>query len=369
MSIVRSGLVLAGGVATAAAFTVYGESWLDHSAGLLTGLLLFLWLLVTMGTCAFTAIEHADELAERMGEPFGTLLLTLSVVTIEVVLIAMIMSTGETNPTLARDTMFSVLMIVLNAMVGTSLLVGGLAHGRQEYNLEGARSYLSVILPLAVIPLILPRFTVSTADASLSAPQSIAFALFTVLLYGVFLALQTMRHRSFFEDPVHPDAHQPEPDHPAPHGKGSTLTHLAFLVMLLVPFVVMAEELANYVDYGIAVLGAPATIGGILIASLVLLPEAVSAFKSARANRLQRSVNICLGSALSTIGLTIPTVLLIGLLTGHPIILGLDDSDIVLLATTLFLSVLTFSGGRTNVLLGLVHIVMFAVFLVLAVNP
>lgn len=369
MKFLRSGAILASGVLTTLLFSFYGDAWLHDLTESILGVGLFLWLLVAMACCAFAAIRHADELAEFLGEPYGTLLLTLSVVMIEVVLIAMVMAQGDANPTLARDTMFSVLMIVLNAMVGIALFSGGRLHGQQEYNLEGARSYLVVIIPLAVVPLVLPRFTLSTPDATLTTLQSLTFAFFTIVLYGVFLALQTMRHRSFFEAPRR-SGDVDALTHGAEHGSRRTAAiNLAFLVALLVPFVAMAEELAHFVDFGISVLGAPPTLGGILIAGLVLLPEATSALKSARLNQLQRSVNICLGSALSTIGLTIPTVLLIGWIRGDHIILGLDDAAIVMLATTLFVSMLTFSGGRTNILNGLVHLILFGVFLVLAVSP
>ena len=365
---VRSGLTVLFGGVTAALFLTYGDDWLVSTIGTPLSVGLFIWLLGSMAVCAFGAIRHADELAEILGEPYGTLLLTVSVVVIEVALISMIMLTGEAAPTLARDTMFSVLMIVLNAMVGGALIVGGLRYGQQAYNLDGARSYLGVIVPFAVIPLVLPRFTISTDEPTLTALQATAFGLITVLLYGVFLALQTATHRSFFEDPREKAAHEEHQAHDG-HSNLPPLAHAALLVLLLLPFVAMAEELAHYVDYGIAELKAPPALGGILIATLVLLPEGVSAIKSARADSLQRSVNICLGSALSTMGLTIPVVLLIGFLTGHKIILGLSDVSIVMLATTLLVSMLTFTGRSTNVLQGLVHLVLFGVFLILAIHP
>ncbi len=365
---VRSGVTVLVGAVTAVLFMLNGDAWLHNTIGTPVSIVLFAWLLVTMAACAFGAIRHADELAEILGEPYGTLLLTLSVVTIEVVLISMIMLTGNANPTLARDTMFSVLMIVLNAMVGGALIAGGLRYGQQAFNLDGARSYLGVIVPFAVIPLVLPNFTTSTDTATLTGLQALAFGLFTVLLYVVFLALQTATHRTFFEDPRE-RAVVVAQTHGAGHKGPHPMVHAALLVLLLLPFVAMAEELAHYVDYGIAELHAPPVLGGILIAALVLLPEGVSAVKAARADSLMRSVNICLGSALSTMGLTIPTVLLIGFLTGHTIILGLSEVSIVMLATTLLVSILTFTGRSTNVLQGLVHLVLFGVFLILAVHP
>lgn len=367
MPIVRSGVTVLAGAISAGLFMQYGHHWLESTIGTWVSVVLFLWLLIAMAACAFGAIRHADELAEILGEPFGTLLLTLSVVTIEVVLIANIMLTGDANPTLARDTMFSVLMIVLNAMVGGALVAGGLRYGQQSFNLDGARSYLAVIIPLAMIPLVLPKFTVSTAEPTLTALQAGAFGIFTVLLYGVFLALQTVGHRSFFEDPRR--SGHVEPEEKVEHGKPHPILHAVMLVLLLLPFVAMADELAFYVDYGFSVMQAPPALGGVLIATLVLLPEGVSAVKAARADSLQRSVNICLGSALSTMGLTVPTVLLIGFLMGHQIVLGLDNVSMVMLVITFLVSMLTFTGGRTNVLQGLVHLVLFFVFLVLAIHP
>lgn len=375
MQLIGSGAIALIGAVTAVVFTIFGADWLAASLGLLVDGLLFVWLLAVMAACAYSAIRHADHLAHLLGEPFGTLLLTLSVVIIEVALISMIMITGEKSPTLARDTMFAVLMIVLNAMVGGALIIGGLRHGQQEFNLQGARSFLAVIVPLAVIPLVLPKFTVSTTDATLSPLQASAFALFTVTLYGVFLGIQTMRHRAFFVDPrfdgsaaIEWDTTE-QADKPAKPDPGNTAISAVFLVLLLAPFVALADELAHFVDYGISELGAPPALGGVLVAAVVLLPEAASALKAARIDALQRSVNICLGSALSTIGLTIPTVLVIGLITGHQVILGLDNVATVMLALTLLVSTLTFGAVRTNVLQGAVHLVLFLVFVVLILNP
>lgn len=372
----RSILVLVAGAASAVLINVYGAGWLTALSGSwwLGGL--FIWLFAAMIACAFAAIRHADKVAHTLGEPLGTLLLTISVVGIEVLLISMIMLLGEDAPTLARDTMFATLMIVLNGAVGLALLAGGLRYGQQDFNLEGARAYLAVIMPLAIVPLIVPKFTLSTPDPTLTPFHALAFALFTVALYAVFLGIQTLRHRSFFEQPGDPGAKpidwaDQEKDAEIAHESsgGSTLFDTVMLVLLLIPFITLADELAHFVDYGIVVLGVPAAVGGVMVAAVVLLPETASALKAALADQLQRAVNLCLGAALSTIGLTLPAVLIIGLVTGKDVILGLDDVNAVLLVLTLLLSMLTFGGVRTNVLQGAVHLVLFLVFLVLVIQP
>ena len=362
------------GAVTTAAFTLFGDAWMAELSLSIGDGLLFAWIFAAMLWCAFGVVRHADCLAELLGEPYGTLILTLSVIGIEVTLIIAIMLTGSANPALARDTMFAILMIVLNGMVGLVLLIGGLRHLEQEYNLRGARAFLGVIIPLATIALILPVFTKSTPDPSLSPLQAIVFAGLTTLLYGVFLAIQTVRHRSFFLQPAKERtdaagglATEAEDEHHA-HGVRSVPYHAVFLFLTMLPIVLLSKKLALFVDFGIASLQAPAALGGILVAVVVLTPEALAAVYAAQSDRLQRSVNICLGSSLSTIGLTVPAVVTISLVTGKHIVLGLEQANIVLLVLTLFVSALTFGGVRTNVLQGAVHLVLFIVFLVLVFN-
>jgi Ca2+:H+ antiporter len=319
--------------------------------------------------CAFGVVRHADHLAHALGEPYGTLILTLAVITIEVSLISAIMLTGSNDPTLARDTMFAVLMIVLNGMVGLVLLVGGIRHRQQHFNVAGANAFLAVTVPLAFFALVLPNFTTATPDASLSSAQAVFFAGVTVVLYCVFLAIQTIRHRRMFVGPDIELAALGEHDEDPGEGGGPVAYHAVLLIATMLPIVLLSKKLAVFVDYGVLQLEAPAALGGLIVATLVLTPEGLSALHAALANRLQRSVNICLGSALATISLTVPAVLAIGLLAGVHVELGLDPVETVLLAVTILVSMLTFAGGRTNILQGAVHLVLFFAYLMLIFDP
>jgi len=371
--------------ATVAAFLLFGDALLGRLGEPLVAALVFAWLLGVIIWAAFGVVQEAEVLAGRLGEPFGTLILTLSIVVIEVALISAVMLGAKGAPTLGRDTMFAVLMIVLNGVVGIGLLVGGLRHFAQSYNMKGASSYLAVIIPLTVIPLVLPNFTTSTGQGTLTTLQSVSFSVFTIALYGVFLVLQTGRHRSFF---VEPTGDQAPPVRSAAHGAapdpaeieiaeddghedpgGATLTHVGLLLASILPIVILAKSLAVVLDFGIIQLGAPVALGGILIAMVVFTPECIAALRAISANHLQRAVNLCLGAAASTLGLTVPAVLAIGLFTGQEVVLGLSGANMVILAMTLLLSTLTFTGTRTTMLEGAVHLSVFFVFLVLVFSP
>ena len=367
------------GAITTVLFYVFSDALLSNLLPNLWSIVLFLWLFGTMLWCAFGVVRHADCLAELLGEPYGTLILTLAVISIEVSLIASIMLHGANEPTLARDTMFAVLMIILNGMVGLALLVGALRHREQHYNLQGAKAFLAVIIPLAVLTLILPRFTMSDGLPAFTPAQAAFFAAMTIVLYGVFLSVQTVRHKNLFmergvrarlpaavPDPLAHDETSHEHGH---HEIRSVPFHAAVLVLAILPVVLLSKKLALFVDYGIETLAAPVALGGIIVAILVLTPEGLGALRAALANRLQRSVNILLGSALATIGLTVPAVLTIGLIINRDVELGLDQVEMVLLLLTLTVSTLTFTGGRTNVLQGAVHLVLFLAFLMLIFNP
>ncbi len=299
---------------------------------------------------------------EVLGEPYGTLVLTLSVTTIEVLSISAVMLHGANNPTLVRDTLYSVIMVILGGMAGISLLIGGWRHREQHYNLQSANAYLGVIIPLAVLSLTLPNFTTTTAGPTLSGPQQLFVILTCAGLYCAFLAIQTGWHRGYFTIAQNEGA------------KGSTdrAKHAhslprsaALLVAYMLPMGLLAEEMANPVDYLIETLHAPALLGGVVIAIIVATPEAIGAIRAALANQLQLAVNIFLGSVLSTIGLTVPVMLLISHLTGRVVFLGLSGAGDVLLLLTLAVSVVTFASGRTNILQGAVHVVLFFAFLLL----
>jgi len=287
-----------------------------------------------------------------------------------VAILATIMLDDTPNPTLPRETMFAILMIVLNGMVGTVLAIGGLRHVEQQYNLQGALAYLAVITPLAVIALIVPTFTQSTDTPTFTTQQAVIFGGLTALLYAAFLTIQTTRHRNFFLQPKRrgKDLDLAAPASPEPHGHGPTYSapyHAVLLIATLLPVVLLSKPLAKLLDHGIDQVGLPVALGGVLIATLILSPEWTAALRAAARDHLQRAVNLSLGSALSTIGLTVPVVLTIGVLTGTPIELGLSNVEIVLLAVTLFICHMTFSGAPTNILLGFVHLVLFTAYLVL----
>lgn len=358
--LVRREWFLGFSLASVAVFALGGKALFAHLPQAAGFAVLFLWLFAAvLGSC-LNVVRHADAIAEILGEPYGTLVLTLSVTTIEVLGISAVMLHGANNPTLVRDTLFSVVMVILGGMAGLSLLLGGWRHREQPFNLQGANSYLGVIIPLAVLSLVLPNFTRTTEGPMLSALQQLFIALMCAGLYCAFLALQTGRHKAYFMTAgggSHHGAHAPE--------KGALPRHALLLLAYIVPVAFLAEEMAYPIDYLIETLHAPAVLGGVVIAIIVATPEAIGALRAASANQLQLAVNIFLGSVLSTIGLTVPVMLAISHATGHPVFLGLPGADQVLLLLTLAVSVVTFSSGRTNIMQGAVHVVLFAAFLLM----
>ncbi|WP_213773543.1 ionic transporter y4hA [Bradyrhizobium sp. dw_78] len=340
--------------------TVSGYTFTLSSAGLLFAGVL---LVILFGT-VFAAVHHAEVIAERIGEPFGTLLLTLSVTIIEVALIATIMLGEKAVPTLARDTVFAVVMIVCNGLVGVCILLGGLRYREQDFQVSGAGLYLSVLVVLATITLVLPNYTLTTPGPFYSAAQLGFVSVVTIILYGVFLYTQAVRHRDYF---ISGDG-----DAAGSTAQASSRAVLLSAVLLLISLlavVLLAKKFSLVVDAGAAVIGAPPAFAGILVALLILLPESVSAIAAARKNDLQKSINLALGSSLATIGLTVPAVAAAAYTLEKTLILGLHDREIVLLVLTFILSMLTFGTGRTNILFGLLHLVVFAVFVFLVFVP
>lgn len=328
---------------------------------------LLVLVVVVFGT-VFATVHHAEVIAHRVGEPFGTLVLTLAVTVIEVALILSMMLGGPSNSALARDTVFSVIMIVCNGLVGTCILIGGLRHREQEFLVHGANSYLGVIVTLAALTLMLPNYTLTTPGPLFSESQLAFVGVITIVLYGVFLYIQTVRHTEYFaptqttsgdaaQAPVHPDP--PE--------------SLAWSAVLLAVSLVVVIALAKKFGVGIGEVldraGAPATVSGLIVALLVLLPESMAAVQAAYRDDLQKSLNLALGSSLATIGLTIPSVAAVAILLGKELVLGLAPKETLLLALTMVASVLTFGTGRTNVLPGLIHMVIFAAFVFLTFVP
>jgi Ca2+:H+ antiporter len=359
----RSELGLAVAVVTVVIFSTLGSNWQYDLSGPTRNVLLFSWLFLVMLALSFRVVHHADALAIKLGEPYGTLILTLAVISIEFVVIVAVMITGENNPALARDTMFSVLMIVLNGMLGVALLIGGMRHHQQEYNFEGAATYLGVIIPLAVIGLMIPYYTESRPGGEASNVMAVFLILMSIALYAVFLLMQTTRYRGFFTQPA--AGGDPAGHHHHDMVVRGTGYHAILLVANMAPIVLLSKKLAIFVDWGMSTVGAPTALGGFLVAVLVLSPEGLAAFTAARDNQLQRTVNIALGSGLATIGLTIPAVLLVGFVTGRRVELGLEPVDQIILILTLVLAIVNFGGRRTNVLQGLVHVVVFCTYLAL----
>jgi len=363
---VRSEYLFFIGLATAAIFLALGSEVLENVARpyVLGGI--FIWLLGAVLWSAVSVVRHADCLAVKCGEPYGTLILTLSAISIEVVMISAAMLHGANNPTLARDMMFGVVMIALNGLVGFSLLLGGLRHREQNYNLQGASAYLNAIMALVVLGLVLPNFTTSLSGPRFSSIQEMFLIVTSLSLYIVFLFIQTGRHRQYFKDAM------AEPPARGDHSGSqlrSTGFHAAMLFLYLIVVVILAEKFAIPLDNCIERFGMPQAFGGAIVAGLVLAPEAMSAIKAATRNQLQRSVNILHGSVLASIGLTIPAVLIIGMTTQRSVILGIEGGNLPLLVLTLGASMVTFGSGKTNVLQGCVHLVLFAVFLLLIFNP
>lgn len=350
------------GIATLVVFLLWGSDWLGTLSGWVFPLVIFVWLFTSMLWLSFGVVHHADCLAIKLGEPYGTLILTLSVISIEVVMISAVMLTGAENPALGRDMMFAVLMIVLNGLVGISLLCGSLRHSEQVHNLQGANTFLVVLIPLAILCLILPNFTQSTEVGTYSSGQTIFAVAASIALYGAFLVAQTLRYRGHFVAPATKD------DDHDDHGDlvvRSVGFHAALLLANMLPIVLLSKSMAKVIDFQIASFHAPVALGGVIIALLVLAPEGLAAVQSALADRLQRSVNICLGSALATIGMTVPAILIIGIVTGNKIVLGLDPVESILFMTTALVSVVTFTSSRTNVIHGVVHLILFLAYLVM----
>ena len=357
--------MLVGAWFTTIVFMFFGDAWLSQTDNIVLFGGAFVWLFFTILGSAMAVVRHADCLADQLGEPYGTLILTLSVIIIEVSMISAVMLTGSENQTLARDTMYAVIMIVMNGLIGVTLLMGGWRHREQHYNLQGANSFLAIILPLSILGLVMPNFTHSTDTATYSFGQEIFLVVSTLALYGIFLTAQTMRHQAYF---IHPADHASElavEVEKKEDDKLSVFWHSVVLLALLVPVVILSEHLAVPVEHAIHKLGAPEALGGMLIAVLILSPEALGGFRSALHNHLQRAVNIYLGSVAATIGLTIPAVLVIGMITGQTVVLGLSMDNILLLGLTLVVSILTFITGRTNIILGAVHLVLFGTYIVL----
>jgi len=358
-SLIRREWMLLASYGTTLAFMIRGNAWLGTNPGFGFGWVLFLWLFLVMLSSSFAVVRHADHLAEILCEPLGTIILTLAVTSIEVMMISSLMLNGN-NPALARDTMFSVVMVVLGGLLALALLIGGLRFGEQNFNLKGVNSFLGLILPLSVLSLVLPNFTTSGGDGMFSTLHAISLIILSLIIYGVFLAVQTSRHREFFNE-----TESAVPEDTSTHAQGSVTKQALLLILHLVPVVLLSKQLAHLLDYRVHAGGLPVELVGLVVAILILAPEGLAAIQAASRNQMQRSVNVLLGSVLATISLTVPAALAISVLSGKPVLLGLSPAYMTLLAVTLGSCIITFAQGQTNILQGFVHLLLFAAYIVL----
>ncbi|KZE15412.1 ionic transporter y4hA [Sphingomonas hankookensis] len=318
--------------------------------------------------CVIAAVHHAEVVAHKVGEPFGTLVLAVAVTVIEVSLIVSLMLSGSGDvATLARDTVFAAIMIILNFIVGICLLVGGIRHHEQRFVLRGVSAALSVLAAMAVMSLVLPNYTSSVPGPTLSPSQLTFVAIISVILYATFVMVQTVRHRDYFLPAT--DGSLPKDAHAEPPSAGTAWIAFGALLIALVGVVLLAKDLSPTIEAAVLGAGLPLAVVGILIAALVLAPESLAAVKAARKDRLQTSLNLAMGSALATIGLTIPSVAIVSLVMGWPLSLGIDAKSMVLFALSLLVSTLTLGNGRTTVLSGIVHLTIFAAYLFITIVP
>jgi Ca2+:H+ antiporter len=322
---------------------------------------------VALVGAVIVAVHHAEVVAHRVGEPFGTLVLAIAVTVIEASLVlSMVLAGGPGSETLPRDTIYSALMIICNGVVGICLLLGGLRHGEQFFRVEGASAGFAALIAMAALSLVLPTFTTTTPTGTYSESQLAFAAVASVSLWSVFVFVQTVRHRDYFLPTLHPsdeNAHAPPPT------RALAWASFGLLLVSLVAVVGLAKALSPTIERAVAAAGAPRTVIGIAIAIIVLLPETWAALRAARANRLQTSMNLAIGSALASIGLTIPVVAIAAVLLDIPLVLGLDAKDLVMLALTFVVGTITLATGRTYMMQGAVHLVIFAAFLFLALVP
>ncbi|ANF50594.1 ionic transporter y4hA [Chryseobacterium glaciei] len=311
-----------------------------------------------------SAVHHAEVVAHKVGEPFGTIILALCITIIEVALIISLMvAGGDDAMTLARDTVFAAVMIILNGILGICILIGGVKYYEQFFARTSATTYLVSIVSILILTLVLPNFTSSVNGPFYNRAQLIFVSIACLVIYGVFLMVQTVRHRNYFiitdEDP---DSHYIPT-------RNATIISFIFLVICLVIVVLMAKGLSGTIEDMVRSVGAPKSLVGVIIAAVVLLPEGVAAIRAARSNQIQSSLNLALGSALASIGLTIPAVSVVCIMYDIPFVLGLDKKDIILLSLSVFIVMLSLSRGKTNVLYGTVLLVNLAAYIFTVIVP
>jgi Ca2+:H+ antiporter len=320
---------------------------------------------IALVAAVVVAVHHAEVVAHHVGEPFGTLILAVAVTAIEVGLIIMLMTSGPEGPsTLARDTVFAAFMIVCNGVVGLCLLVGGLRHREVEFHVEGVTATLATLSTVAVLAVVLPSFTTSSPGPTYSGPQLAFAGTASLVLYASFVFVQTIRHRHYFL-PLETD----DEEHEAGPGRKAAVVSLVMLLLCLVAVVGLAKVESPAIEHFVAVAGAPRAVVGVVIALLVLLPETAAAVRAASRNKIQTSFNLALGSAVASIGLTIPAIAIASIWLQNTLVLGLDPKDMVLLAITVVVTTLTVAPGRATLMQGMVHLTTFGAFPFLSFVP
>lgn len=363
---------------TVAIFLLFGKKWLGDDMPGALATVLFVWLFATMVWSAFGAIKVADKLAAILGEPLGSLVLTLTIIGLEGVLIGIAILTSESGATMGRDTLLGANMIMINLAGGLALFLGGLRHVEQSYNFQGTSAYLAVVITLCVIGFILPNYTEATPHGSVTAIQSAGIICLTLFMYVTFLLLQIGRHKHFF---VEADSAEQTSAAPAgastsgssdlsPNADQGQIGMLALQLLAgVVPVLLLGKFLTTLLDYASDNLGTPPALGGVILALIVVSPKLVSSIKAGLANEPQRAINLALGSCAPAMGVILPIILGIGLISGKTIIMGVVPSEVILLALTLVLATLTFSGPRTTLLEGAAHLTVFVMYLVLMFSP
>jgi Ca2+:H+ antiporter len=325
---------------------------------------------IALAAAVLAAVHHAEVVAHRVGEPFGSLVLAVAVTVIEVgLIVALMIGGGPGSESLARDTVFAAVMITCNGIVGIALLIGAVRYHLTIFNAEGSGAALATVTTLATLSLVLPTFTTSHPGPEFTAAQLTFAAIASLVLYGAFVITQTFRHRDFFLPMTSSGEVVEAEDHADPPSTRRALASLGLLLIALVAVVGLAKVETPAVEAGVAALGFPPTFVGVVIALLVLAPETLAASRAARRDRIQTSLNLAFGSAMASIGLTIPAIAVASIWLEGPLVLGLDPTQMVLLAVTVMVAILTVVPGRATRLQGAVHLVLLAAFLFLAVNP
>ncbi|MBD9642691.1 MULTISPECIES: sodium-potassium/proton antiporter ChaA [Pantoea] len=332
-------------------------SFFGNQTALLPVIGINLLALVAILFSAFSVVRHADVLAHRLGEPYGSLILSLSVVILEVSLISALMATGDAAPALMRDTLYSIIMIVTAGLVGFALLLGGRKFATQYVNLAGVKQYMIAIFPLAILVLVFPN---ALPGGNFTTTQALIIAAISAAMYGVFLLIQTKTHQSLFVYEHEDDGDDPHHGKPSAH---SSLWHTAWLIVHLIAVISVTKMNANPLESLLTELNAPAQFTGFLVALLILSPEGLGAIKAVLMNQVQRAMNLFFGSVLATISLTVPAVTIIATLTDQQLVFGLEPPQMVIMSAVLILCHISFSTGRTNVLNGAAHLALFAGYL------